>query len=474
MNAAAAPRSAARKRRARWGIIAIVAIAVLVVGVAGATLLRPKNSGQPTVATATVVKKSITVLVSGTGETVVADSVDVNPEITGTVERLYVSLGETVTAGDDLYKISSSDVDAQLLKARASLLQSKQSKTQALQSKEQADGQVYSAKTQQVQAQQNLDRLESQPATSPNNANEVTIARRQLKSAKQGVETAEVAQTAAEQGVQTASANLKSAQRSYDDALADTKRTVVTAPISGVVTALPISVGSQVAAGSTSSASSSGSTAGSSGGTSASGGSGTTGATSSGSSSASTGSGSAITISDMSSLKVQIAVSEVDIPTVAAGQSAAVTFDSIRGETFNGKVGAISPNGTTSSGVVNYTVDIELDTLNASLKPDMTATGDITTLVADGVLVVPNAAVKKEGSTKYVNVVGADGRIAKQTVTVGIGDESYTEVKTGLTEGTTVSTSASTAIESSKRSGNPMMPPRPGGAGGGPGGPGGS
>jgi multidrug efflux pump subunit AcrA (membrane-fusion protein) len=473
MNAAAAPRSAARKKRTRWAIIAVVVVAVLVVGVVGATLMRPKNSGLPTVATATVVKKSLTVLVSGTGETVVADSVDVNPEITGTVEKLYVSLGETVTAGDDLYKISSSDVDAQLLKARASLLQSKQSKTQALQAEEQANGQVYSAKTQQVQAQQNLDRLESQPATAPSNANEVTIARRQLKSAKHGVEAAEVGKAAAEQGVQAASANLKSAQRSYDDALADTRHTVVTAPITGVVTALPISVGSQVAAGSTSSASSSGSTAGSAAGSSASGVSGTTGSTSSGTSSASSGSGSAITISDMSSLKVQIAVSEVDIPTVVAGQSAVVTFDSIRGESFTGKVGAISPNGTTSSGVVNYTVDINLDALDANLKPDMTATGDITTLVADGALVVPNAAVKNEGATKYVNVVGSGGQIKKQTVTVGVGDESYTEVKAGLTAGMTVSTSASTAIESSKKSGSPLMPPRPGGTGG-PSGPGGS
>jgi multidrug efflux pump subunit AcrA (membrane-fusion protein) len=175
----------------------------------------------------------------------------------------------------------------------------------------------------------------------------------------------------------------------------------------------------------------------------------------------------------MSSLKVQLAVSEVDIPTVVAGQSAVVTFDSIRGGTFTGKVGAISPNGTTSSGVVNYTVDINLDALDANLKPDMTATGDITTLVADGALVVPNAAVKNEGATKYVNVVGSGGQIKKQTVTVGVGDESYTEVKAGLTAGMTVSTSASTAIESSKKSGSPLMPPRPGGTGG-PSGPGGS
>ena len=282
MSAAAAPRSAARKKRTRGVIIAVIVIAVLVIGVTGATLLRPKGDGQSTVATAKAAKQSITVLVSGTGQTVVADSVDVNPEITGTVEKLYVSLGETVTAGDDLYQISSTDVDAQLLKARASLLQSKQGKTQALQAEEQAQGQVYSAKTQQVQAQQNLDRLESQPATSPNLANEITIAERQLKSAKQGVATAKVAEAAAEQGVQTATANLKSAQRSYDDTLADTKRTVVTAPITGVITALPISVGSQVAAGSTSSASSGSSTGGSAGGSSASGVSGTTASTSSG------------------------------------------------------------------------------------------------------------------------------------------------------------------------------------------------
>jgi HlyD family secretion protein len=465
MSAEAAPQSAARKKRTRWAIIAAVVLVVLVVGITGATLLRPKNVGQA-LATAPAEKKTITVLVSGTGQTVVADSVDVNPEISGTVERLYVSLGETVTAGDDLYTISSSDVEAQLLKSKAALLQAKQNKTQALQAEEQADGQVYSAKTQQVQAQQNLDKLESQPATSPNHANDVTIAERQLKSAKQGVETAQVAQEAAQQGVQTANANLTSAQKSYGDAVADTKHTIVTAPITGVITALPISVGSQVAAGSTSSASSGGSSASSGGGTS-----GTSGGTSSGTSSASASSGSAITISDMSSIKVQIAVSEVDITTVAAGQGAVVTFDSLPRQVFNGRVGAVSPNGTTTSGVVNYTVDINLDMLDPSLRPDMTATADIKTLVAQSVLVVPNVAVKNEGSTKYVNVVAADGQIKKRTVTVGVSDETYTEVKTGVTEGMTVSTSASTAIESSVKSGNPMMPPR--GAGG-PGGPGGS
>ena len=87
---------------------------------------------------------------------------------------------------------------------------------------------------------------------------------------------------------------------------------------------------------------------------------------------------------------------------------------------------------------------------------------------------MPNAAVKNEGSTKYVNVVSADGQIKKQTVTVGVSDDTFTQVKTGVAEGAVVSTSASTAIESSKKSGSPLMPPRPGGAGGPGGSPGGS
>ena len=73
----------------------------------------------------------------------------------------------------------------------------------------------------------------------------------------------------------------------------------------------------------------------------------------------------------------------------------------------------ISPNGTSSSGVVNYDVDLTLDSQDPRLKPDMTATADIKTQVAENVLVVPNAAVKTDGATKYVQVVGRNGATSK-------------------------------------------------------------
>ena len=460
MSAEAAPLTAARRRKTRWTVAGVVALLVIVAVVAGMTLFKPSSSASSGVSTAAVSRRTLKILVSGTGSTVVADSVTVNPAISGTVERLDVSLGATVSAGDTLYTISSTDVQTQLLKAKASLLQSKQSKTQALGGVEQAENQLYSAKTQRIQADQSLDALESQSATSPGRADRIVLAERQVVSAKEGVDAAQTSLSAANLGVQVASANLKSSQQSYDDAVTSTRQTTVVSPIDGVVTALPVSVGSAVNAGTSSSSSSTGASSGS-GGPSAAG----------SSSSSSSGSSGSLTISDLSNLKVQVVVSEVDVPSLKLGQKAVVTFDALPGKEFAGTVSAIAPNGTSTSGVVSYTVDIKLAVFDSRLRPDMTATADIQTKVASNVLVVPSAAVKTSGTGTYVEMMAADGTISQQKVVVGVTDDIYTEIKSGVAIGATVVTGSSTASTSSS-SGTTR---RAGGfLGGGPGGPGGN
>jgi multidrug efflux pump subunit AcrA (membrane-fusion protein) len=456
MSAEAAPIAAARKRKKGWAIAIVVVLFLAVAGVAAFTFLKPKSSSSTQVSSAVVKKQKLEVLVSGTGSAVVADSVAVNPPISGTVEKLYVSLGETVSAGDDLYTISSENVDTAYLKAKASLLQAKQSQKQAQQSLQQAQNQLYAAKTAQIKAEQSLETLESQPATMPGHADSVELAKREVTSAKKSVSSAKTGVSGAELGVQVAAANLSSSQDAYAEAVADTKDTVVTATADGVITALPISVGSEVSAGtSTSSGSSS-----ASGGSSSGGASGSTG-TSSGSSSGSASSGSAVTISNVTDLKVQIAVSEVDVPSLKTGQKADITFDAIQGKVFTGTVSLVSPNGSSSSGVVSYNVDLTLDSQDPLLKPDMTATADIKTLVAENVLVVPNAAVKTEGATKYVQVVGGNGAMSKTVVKVGASNDTLTEVTSGLTEGARVSTGATTSSatsgSSSQRQGGGFM-----------------
>lgn len=480
MSVEAAPLTAARKRKGRWVVGTGVAAVVLILGVVAWILLQPKASSTAMMSTVTAATRTISVAVSGTGSTVAAGSVTVNPAISGTVETLDVSLGETVTAGQTLYTISSDSVQNSLLQAKASLLQSKQSVTNANSQYKQAESQLYSANTQKIQAQNTVDRAESQPTSSTDYAFNVAMAKRQLNTAKNGVTTAKLGVTAAGQGLQVAEANLTSAQNSYDTALKQTKETVVTAPIDGVVTAMPLSVGSAVSAGTNSS--SSGGSAGSSSGSSSSG----TSASSSGSgsSSSSSGSGSSITITDMGSMQVELSVSEVDIPKVAVGQKASVTFDAISGKTYTGSVKSIMPNATSSSGVVDYTVYVKLDTVDPAVRTGMTANVDIATQTADNVTALPTTAIKSNNGTKYVMVVGQGGQSMATTVTIGASDDTYTQITSGISAGTVVSTgsstssgsgssSASSSSSSSSRSGNAgsfMMggggPPSGGGPGG--------
>jgi multidrug efflux pump subunit AcrA (membrane-fusion protein) len=120
----------------------------------------------------------------------------------------------------------------------------------------------------------------------------------------------------------------------------------------------------------------------------------------------------------MGSLQVELTVSEVDIPEVVESQPATVTFDAISGKEFTGSVKSILPNATTSSGVVNYTVYVELDDVDPRLRTGMTASVDILTDNATNVVAVPSAAVKTDNGSKYVLVVGPDNQTTHKTVTV--------------------------------------------------------
>lgn len=474
MSVEAAPLTAARKKRGRWAIVAVGVLVVIAAIAGGMVLMRPSGSATSTLSTAQATKRTINVTVSGSGSAVAADSVTVNPQISGTVDELYVTLGQSVKTGAKLYTISSSDVQKSLLQAKASLLQAKQSVVNADSSYDQATSQLYSANTQKVQAQQAVDKLESEPTTATDHAYNLKIAKRQLTSAKKAVSSANLGVSSAELGQEAAEANLSSAEDSYSTAKTESDETVVTAPSDGVITALPLSVGSAVTAGTNSSSSSSGS-----GSSSSSGGS-SSGSSSSGTSSSSSSSGSSITITDMNSLQVELSVSEVDIPKVAVGQTATVEFDAISGKSFTGTVKSILPNATTSSGVVNYTVYVKLDTVDAHVRTGMTATVDISTQSATNVVAVPSAAVKTTNGTKYVLVVGPNGTTTRKTVTVGVTDDTYTQIVSGVSEGTMVSTGSvstggsSSSSSSSSKSSNGGFLGGPGGGGPPAGGPGGN
>jgi macrolide-specific efflux system membrane fusion protein len=97
----------------------------------------------------------------------------------------------------------------------------------------------------------------------------------------------------------------------------------------------------------------------------------------------------------------------------------------------------IAPTATISSGVVNYSVTVEVESVpeDVDLKEGMTVTVSLIVSKSENVLLVPYSAIITEDGQKYVQVVSADGSTERRSITTGNTDYQYTEVTEGLSEG---------------------------------------
>jgi multidrug efflux pump subunit AcrA (membrane-fusion protein) len=134
----------------------------------------------------------------------------------------------------------------------------------------------------------------------------------------------------------------------------------------------------------------------------------------------------------------------VDIAKIKAGETGSMTLDALSGKTYNAIVMSVSPVGTVTSGVVNYTVTLEITNSDGSIKPGMTAALTIETDRRDNVLLVPVKAIKTLGTQKVVNMQ-VNGQAVPKPVTVGLSNESSVEITNGLQEGDVVLLTQTTA-----------------------------
>lgn len=156
--------------------------------------------------------------------------------------------------------------------------------------------------------------------------------------------------------------------------------------------------------------------------------------------------GTMAVIYDLSYLKMQMNVDELNIGKVQAGQTVELTASALPGQTFTGRVDKVSINGTTTNGFTTYPVTIVLEDYG-DLKPGMNVSAKIMGETVKGALSVPVAAVSR-GNTVLVAQPGAlaeDGvtvadpsKAEERPVVLGINDDTYIEITSGLEEGETV------------------------------------
>ncbi|MCF8041064.1 MAG: efflux RND transporter periplasmic adaptor subunit [Desulfarculaceae bacterium] len=360
---------------------------------------------------------------TGTVKPQVGAEVKVGARVSGRVEKLLVSIGQAVKAGQVVALIEHKDLEARLLQAQAELNadQARLRRVKATGPREivRAEAELNEAKatldltsldfnrqqkmrTSDLVAQDALDRAREKHLVAQARLHAATAKLNQVKQSYiQDLKVAEADLAASQARVATAQVTLDYA--------------TIKAPISGVVSSVSTQEGETVAA--------------------------------------SLSAPTFITIVDLARLQVDDFVDETDIGLAKLAQKAFFTVDAYSGRKFMGEVESIQPSAKIVDDVVYYPVTIKiLSDYKDLLKPEMTATVSIIAGVRQGVLLIPAPAIRRKGGKAMV-YVRRDGKVTLQPVQVGWTEDLRAEITEGLEEGQTVIIPMSAPLTAAKPGG---------------------
>ena len=381
-----------------------------------------------------VIGRSITELVTASGQIYPVTEVKVSSDISGEIVDLPVQEGDTVRKGQVIAKIYADIYSSQRDQAAAIVAQSK--------------AQVQNAVNQLAGLKASLN--QTQEAFNRNKIllEQKVISQSEFETAEQAYLSAQANYKAAEATINANKFNVASSEASLLRAQTDVERATITSPMDGVISLMDVKKGERVV--------------------------GTAQMTGT----------EMMRIADLGEIEVRVNVGENDIHKVRIGDEASIQVDAYNQRKFRGVVTQIAnpqPNDGAASAVAsttatNYLVHILLkpesygDLIGHGkpfpFRPSMSASADIETNTKDNILSVPinavttrdnkdlqqadstakaadSAALKdtdQDGSAEVVFVVGADGKVQPVVVQTGIQDFNYIEITGGLKAGDQVVT----------------------------------
>ena len=153
------------------------------------------------------------------------------------------------------------------------------------------------------------------------------------------------------------------------------------------------------------------------------------------------------TIYDLSYLVMVINVDELQVSDISVGQSVQVTADAVPDKTYTGTVTRVSMKGSSNGGTTTYPVTVRIDETEG-LRPGMNANAEIVIAEAGNALAVPNAAIVRGGYVLVTkdspSAANADPDMTAPEgyvyvpVKIGVSDDDYTQIISGVTGNDTV------------------------------------
>lgn len=138
-------------------------------------------------------------------------------------------------------------------------------------------------------------------------------------------------------------------------------------------------------------------------------------------------------VADYTTMEMHVAVDELDISKVKAGQQATLTLDALPGKRFTGKVSRVAAEGTVKNDIATFDVTVQIQNPDGILA-GMNASADIAIDTRENVLAVPVQAVRTQQGKSTVQVL-KNNQPTPVEVQVGLRTSTMVEIVSGLTEG---------------------------------------
>ncbi len=396
----------------------LIGMVIIILILAGGFFLRQLNSqngSNQKFRLAKVERGEINLVVTATGTINPVINVLVGSQVSGTIKALYADFNSQVKEGQVIAQIDPAIFQAQVEQGRASVLNSQANLLNGQANLENAKANLTKADVAVLDAKRTLDR--NQPLLEKK-----IIAQSTLDTAQTNYDTAVAQTNVAKAQVESAKSQIESFKAQVEQTKAalrvaetNLRYATIRSPVNGTVISRNVDVGQTVAA--------------------------------------SLQAPTLFTIAkNLAEMQVDSNVSEADVGRIAVGQDGTFTVDAYPERIFRGKVSEIRNAPIIVQNVVTYDVVILVENKDLKLKPGMTANVSVMIAHREGVLKIPNAALrfrpesaKKESgkggppqkaSERVKPVEGDQGRPGRVWVLSPEGKPTPVSITLGITDGT--------------------------------------
>ena len=414
------------KRKKKYLITIVIAILILVGGFFLYQWTGQNGSNQK-FRLVKAERGEVELVVTATGTINPVINVLVGSQVSGTIKGLYADFNSQVKEGQVIAQIDPAIFQAQVDQAKANVLTNQANLLNAQANLVNAKANLVKADVAVLDAKRTLDR--NLPLVEKK-----VIAQATMDTAQTSYDTAVAQRDVAKAQIDSATSQVESSKAQVEQAkaalkLAETnlRYATIRSPVNGTVISRNVDVGQTVAA--------------------------------------SLQAPTLFTIAkDLTRMQVDTNVSEADVGRITVGQDATFTVDAYPGRIFRGKVSEIRNAPIVVQNVVTYDVVILVDNKDLKLKPGMTANVSVMIAHREGVLKIPNAALRfrpvfaktesgkggppqkaseqvkssqgDQGRPGRVWVLSKEGKPIPASIVLGITDGTFSEVMSGdLREG---------------------------------------